>query len=294
MRIEKNHIKVIVACALVVVIISMSLVGCIDLAGLGQTKHTYIPVSTEEELFDVVENGLYQFEDTMYIKTKSYEAFKVMWENLDKANVLHTVFREKYYQVRYKAVKDGCEIQLAMTLNPCGYAMRYLYTKADKEYRNDKAKEVGEKIEQIKAEIIKAGMSDEEKVRAIHDYIISHYEYAVNGDVNDYAQTQVLFDQGKGQCQAYSELFVALCLLSGVEAKIVSGESSFGFGEKGHAWCQVKLGHLWYHIDVTWDDPIPDVAEMVRYDYYLKGDPTVARTHQWSELFEKCYTDYGT
>lgn len=291
MRIERSHVRVFAACALIVTIITMSLVGCIDLSG--RDSHYYVPVSSVKELFQVVDDGIYAFEDVIYVKTNSYNSFKEMWDELDRQNVLHTVFREKFYQVRYKQVKDGCEVQLVMTLNPCGEAMRYLYAKSVKDYKDDRAKAVGEKLLEIKAEIIRDDMSEAEKVRAIHDYIIGHYEYAVNGDVNDYAQTQVLFEQGKGQCQAYSELFVSLCLLSGVKARIISGESSFGYGEKGHAWCQVKVGALWYHVDATWDDPIPDAPGMVRYEYYLKGDLTVRKTHQWSSLFMECYADYS-
>jgi len=294
MRIEKNHVNALIACALVVMIITMSLVGCIDLSELGKAKHTYIPVSTTEELFQVVDDGIYSFDDTIYVKTNSYSTFRTLWDELNRQNVLHTVFREKFYQVRYKETNDGCEVQLVMTLNPCGEAMRYLYAKTVNDYKDDQARAVGEKLLEIKNELIKPGMTEEEIVRAIHDYIISKYQYAVGGDVNDYAQTQVLFEQGMGQCQAYSELFVALCLLSGVEARIISGESSFGFGEKGHAWCKVKISHLWYHVDVTWDDPIPDVSGMVRYEYYLKSDLTIRQTHQWSTLFGQCYADYST
>ena len=71
----------------------------------------------------------------------------------------------------------------------------------------------------------------------------------------------------------------ALCLLSGIECRVISGTSTFGFGEGAHAWCQVRIGYIWYHIDVTWDDPIPDVENLVRYDFYLKGDMMMKATH---------------
>ncbi len=296
MRIGKNHVKAFVSCFLIALLISMHLVGCLDLSELGQPKYNYIPVNTKEELFKVVNDAIYTFEDTICVKTKDYDTFKELWQQLDSEKVLHTVFRSKFYQVRYQNKKDECQIQILMTMNPCGEALQYLYTKKLKEYKTPEAKKLGDNMMRVIDEIIKPDMTEEQKVREIHDYIVSHFEYAVGGDVDDFAQAEVLFDQNRGQCQAYSELFVALCLLSGVEARIVSGQSSigYGYGETGHAWCQVKINSLWYHVDPTWDDPVPDEGKNVRYDYYLKGDLALQRTHEWSSLFEICYVDYSS
>ena len=38
---------------------------------------------------------------------------------------------------------------------------------------------------------------------------------------------------------------------------------------------------LWYHIDVTWDDPVPDKQNEVRYNYFLLSDEQLAEDHEW-------------
>lgn len=38
----------------------------------------------------------------------------------------------------------------------------------------------------------------------------------------------------------------------GIENGTVSGEA----GDEQHIWNTVKLDDQWYHVDVTWDDPI--------------------------------------
>ncbi|TRX72034.1 transglutaminase domain-containing protein [Carboxylicivirga sp. M1479] len=70
---------------------------------------------------------------------------------------------------------------------------------------------------------------------------------------------EATIQDGKGVCQGYSELFRVLCLECGIESKIVSGYSKTKPEEIGqklgyadHAWNAVKLGGVWYLLDVTW------------------------------------------
>ena len=66
--------------------------------------------------------------------------------------------------------------------------------------------------------------------------------------------------------------------MTGIECEIVTGS---GRGES-HAWNLVKMEDGWYHVDVTWDDPIPDVEGKVSYLYFLKNDAYMAKDHVWN------------
>ena len=59
---------------------------------------------------------------------------------------------------------------------------------------------------------------------------------------------------------------------SGIETKIVLGK---GNGED-HAWNLVKLHDIWYHLDCTWDDPVPDVKGRVLYNYFNLNDEKIS------------------
>ncbi|CAM5190051.1 hypothetical protein LSPH26S_02229 [Lysinibacillus sphaericus] len=63
----------------------------------------------------------------------------------------------------------------------------------------------------------------------------------------------------------------------GFEVQYVPGK----VGEQLHAWVLVKLDNEWYHIDVTWDDPLPDRKGEVRYNYFLVSDKQLAQDHTW-------------
>ncbi|MBR5975442.1 MAG: hypothetical protein IK020_09700 [Clostridiales bacterium] len=287
-RVSKKWIMHVV---LLLVIMSL-LEGCMSLLVPRARKYEYIPVSNSQELFTVIYDTLYRFEEEIHVQTKTYKDFMNMWLELDQQFALHSAFREKDVKLSYLERDGVCKTDIKMKLNACGQAMQYLYAKNVKKYPSKEAEAVGEALIAVRDSIISDSLDEEQKVRKIHDYLISHCEYALDGDVVYYSSTQVLLEEGKAQCQGYSEAFAALCLLSGVKCKVISGNSTFGFGEGAHAWCQVNIGYIWYHIDVTWDDPIPDDPGFIRYDFYLKSDNTMDYTHDWCPYFEECYVDY--
>lgn len=290
MIVERRAGRRIASLVLCLIILVVSLSGCESLLSMDTREYTY--VTSSQQLFDALNKALYSFEEEVYIRTKTYEDFRTMWDELNESFSLHTCFREKEFQVRYKQHDYYCNIIIEMNLNTTGEAMQVLYAKNRSDYKTQEARMIGEKLLEIKGLIIQDGMTEESIVLAIHDYIISTYAYAVNGDIDRFSRAGVLLSEGVGQCQAYSEMFVCLCLLSGVQAEVITGHSTFGYNEVGHAWNLAKIGSSWYHVDVTWDDPVPDITGMIRYDYFLKGDFSLRESHEWSEFFQRCYSDY--
>ena len=51
-------------------------------------------------------------------------------------------------------------------------------------------------------------------------------------------------------------------------------------GEQLHAWVLVKLDHAWYHIDVTWDDPLPDRKGKFAINIFSVGSPISTRSYR--------------
>lgn len=118
-------------------------------------------------------------------------------------------------------------------------------------------------------QVILDGMSEEQKVKAIHDYLIYHANYLNNGDFSSaeawaYGAEGVLL-HGEGVCQSYAIAFYMMAKAAGLDCHYVSGLSSKS--ANGHAWNRVKVDGVWYYIDCTWDDPVGSGAE--GYDYYL-------------------------
>lgn len=103
-------------------------------------------------------------------------------------------------------------------------------------------------------------LSDYEKVKAVHDYIILHNEYdiAAGGSFN------ALYIGGSS-CNGYALSFYMIMRKAGVPVTC-----EYGYGNGGeHLWNRVKVDGYWYNIDLTWDD---HGGDRVGYEYFLKCD----------------------
>lgn len=292
MRIVRRVCKLFLSLVLILSILGASS-GCSSIMDMMMSKkHEYIKVNSAEELFVQFYDSVYRFEPKLYIKTASYADFNKYWDELLDTFAIHNVFREADGQIYYREVKDGCNIEFDIHYNTCGQALQYLVGETVDAYPTPEAEALGKKMLAIVNDITTEGMSDADKAKKIHDYLITHGRYNLNGDTVTCSKAETLINTGSAQCQGYAEAFCALCLIAGVQCRIITGNSTFGYSEQGHAWCQVNLNGMWYHVDVTWDDPIPDVEGMVSYDYFLKGDMSLQFTHSWCGYFEECMLDY--
>lgn len=117
--------------------------------------------------------------------------------------------------------------------------------------------------------IVNDNMTDYEKVRAIHDYLITSADYAKaypnqNNDAYGAYGVLVLKD---GVCQSYALAFQLLMYGLDIDCKYVTGVArSSANSSGGHAWNKVCIDGTWYYIDCTWDDPIGGGPQ---WDYFL-------------------------
>ena len=158
-------------------------------------------------------------------------------------------------------------------------------------------KKVDKKAKAIIKKTITSDMSDAQKVKAVHDYIAFNcaydYDNLLRGTIPavSYTAEGVLLKK-KAVCQGYAEAFKLLMDMLGIPCKMVTGTADNGGGYAGHAWNIVKVGGKWYHIDVTWDDPVPDTKNYVRYAYFLIPDKKMDDDHKWNRSsYKKCTTD---
>ncbi|MCX7884305.1 MAG: hypothetical protein N2448_04665 [Caloramator sp.] len=154
--------------------------------------------------------------------------------------------------------------------------------------------ELNKKAKEIIESIINKDMTDFEKELAIHDYIINNTRYDIdnyyNGSIpwESYTSYGVLV-KGVAVCQGYANAMSKLLTLAGIENMIITGKAN---GEP-HAWNLVKLDGEWYHVDVTWDDPIfyknGTKIDAKRYDYFNITDSQMMKDHIWDmNAYPKC------
>ena len=149
--------------------------------------------------------------------------------------------------------------------------------------RDARAKRIYDRADEIVRELIKPGMNEFEREKAIHDYIVLNtrydYENYLNGTVpNDSYSAYGVFFKGTAVCQGYVHAAHLMLWLAGIESHIVTGVANGG----DHAWNKVKIGGEYYNLDVTWDDPVPDEPGRVMYNYFNITDEELERDHVWN------------
>lgn len=133
-----------------------------------------------------------------------------------------------------------------------------------------------------------SGMSKTEIALAIHDYLALHtrYDYAAvesgsKDNPNMYNAYGVLVN-GLAVCHGYALAYIDLLREVDVESYFVSSINL------GHGWNVINTESGWYHSDVTWDDPRPNIGEYTndgdymgycQHDYFMNTEANIRASH---------------
>jgi hypothetical protein len=141
-------------------------------------------------------------------------------------------------------------------------------------------------LDEITGIVIRPGMTDYEKEVAFHDFIVQNIEYdtrfeALEDIPESSSQALGVLETGIAICGGYSQLMTLLLNRAGIPCRIVTGVAD---GEL-HAWNIVLLNGATYHVDVTWDDPVPVEGNtgrnMMHYNYFNVTDAEIGKSHTW-------------
>ncbi|MBR1865451.1 MAG: hypothetical protein IJ801_02980 [Lachnospiraceae bacterium] len=174
----------------------------------------------------------------------------------------------------YKKVK----ITIEKTMNY--YAVEAYLNQTPIPDSQERAKELYEVIRQVMDTQITDGMTDYEKELTLHDYLVTHCTYSENviqSPDSDIYRAYGALVNGDAVCNGYAEALKLLLDCAGVPSEFVTGTA----GGVEHAWNLVKLGDEWYHMDATWDDPLPDGGEQVVHPYFNVSDEVIGQSHVW-------------
>lgn len=127
-------------------------------------------------------------------------------------------------------------------------------------------------------------MTNEEKIKNIHDFIINNTEY-------DQLKTENIHDttyksntaygvllQGYGICSGYSDTMAIFLNNLGITNYKISNDT--------HIWNLVYINGIWRHLDATWDDPISEYNEN-RDTYFLISYKDLQKLDDKTHNFDK-------
>lgn len=134
-------------------------------------------------------------------------------------------------------------------------------------YSNSDIKLIEAKVKKVESEIWNNSMSNEDKIKEAHNYIINNSKYDSDRSDNnivryksDTAYGTLL--EGYSLCGGYTDAMELF--LEDMEIK------SYKISSENHVWNAVNLNNSWYHLDLTWDDPITtDGSNILEYNFFL-------------------------
>ena len=144
------------------------------------------------------------------------------------------------------------------------YQAKHLMTLAQENKAN-------QRMDQLLKEIILPELTPHEKVKAVHDWIVLNTAYDLT---LTYRTHYDILERGQAVCHGYALLFYRMMEKLDIPVSFVLGNTT-----EAHIWNKVFLDGHWFHIDVTYNDPVPDVKGRVVYDFYLLTDEQIQETH---------------
>jgi transglutaminase-like putative cysteine protease len=219
-----------------------------------------------EKLKEQLFNHVYEFEENFTIKftgntVQIDEQLSAVMEAL-KAQDIYMYENISRWNAKYSYTGSSAKIQ---------FDVDYLTTKEEEVV-------VSQRVEEIIQEVVQPSMTDVEKVKALHDFIVLNSAYDDATTTSQYTAYTLLTEQ-KGVCQAYALLMYRLLHEIGIDVMYVKGHA----GGTLHGWNLVKVNGEWYHLDVTWNDPVPNRENYIGYKYFLISDEAIKKTHHWTK-----------
>ena len=141
-------------------------------------------------------------------------------------------------------------------------------------YDDEQIKYVNNEIENFINNNINNSMSDNDKIKAFHDYIINNtkYDQDVKTDeekilLSSYNAYGLLTNK-KAICGGYTDtLAIYLNMLGYKNYRIATNE---------HIWNLVNVNGEYLHIDATWDDPVTsNGSDQLLHDFFLINTTTL-------------------
>ena len=140
----------------------------------------------------------------------------------------------------------------------------------EKNYTENQINEVNNIINNFIEQNLSATMNDRQKIKLFHDFVIekSIYDQNYNLDMDKKNYPYHPYNaygplvEGLGICSGYSDAMAIFLDKIGVK--------NYRIASKDHIWNFIYLESNWYHLDLTWDDPVTsDGQQVMLNDFFL-------------------------
>ncbi len=222
----------------------------------------YTPYSYQDLLdiyYSVLNNGWIDF--TFYCPTEYKECIndiKVISKNEELLSHINNFVHpyNSYNTIKTLIGEDG---EITIVVN--------------KLYTDEEINQIEDKVNSLYKDLVNPNKKVEDNLKYIHDYIINNTKYDIERNETDNSPypsnkaTGPLF-YNMGICSGYTDLYAIFLHKMGIE--------NYKIASKNHVWNAIYLNDKWYHIDLTWDDPVSkDGKDYLLHEYFMVDNNTL-------------------
>ncbi len=151
-------------------------------------------------------------------------------------------------------------------------------------YQAEQINQINQKVNEIYNQYYDNQKNVRENIKVFHDYIIKNTKYDTSNtsgvtSINSSTAYGVLFE-GTGICSGYTDAMGLFLEKMGVKNYRISSDT--------HVWNLVYVDGAWYHLDLTWDDPITsDGSDTLSDKYFLITTEQLKNQSDKEHTFDK-------
>lgn len=190
--------------------------------------------------------------------------FEVLWNNPLLFNVNKEISMMTYYNSLTNEIESGY-----LEIN------KYIIPQSEYQIRRQMVEEAG----RIAVQRTFGKTREVDKIKQLHDYLSSKCRYNDGNNDGNPMKYRTVYDAlvcGEVVCEGYTVAFKYLLSLIGIESRKVESDSM------NHCWNYVRIGKNWYHVDVTFDNPIMSMSifgstSLKTHEFFLLSDAALIK-----------------
>jgi hypothetical protein len=122
-------------------------------------------------------------------------------------------------------------------------------------------------------------MSNLDKIKIFHNHIVNKTKYDQDNTFESYTAYNLL-TSGISICGGYSDIMAIYLNALGIK--------NYKITSKNHIWNLVELDGKWYHLDVTWDDPIAsDGKQYLIHNFFMISTEQLLKLDRLEHNFDR-------
>lgn len=232
----------------------------------------------EEYYFDTLDSSCNEIYRELYSRLSNRE---------DSGDLYAKVDEDTFWKAYYSVLADhpelfwiGSSAQIQTNL-VTGEVMSYQIESTVEEDQRDSMKSQLEEAADACIAQTDETWSDYGRIKSVYEYLVSDVDYDENAPSSQCVQSALL--NHASVCAGYSKAFQYILHRMGYFCTYVTGKIRDG-GD--HAWNIVRIDGNYYHVDVTWGDPVfasgqeeGTGIDVMDYNYLCCTDDEIYTTH---------------